>query len=81
MKIATHWMKYDEEEREENCEFCNRKASYWTQLEDGEKGLSRCIFHCQAHREGARAKAPKEKDNYNAYRLGQLIKLILLKKI
>lgn len=39
------------------CEFCERDATYWSQVSNGEKCLSRCVWHCQAHRDKGRTKA------------------------
>jgi len=37
------------------CEFCEKEAHYWSQSGDSDgKAHSRCIYHCQNHREQAR---------------------------
>ena len=62
MKVATHRLtktNWQGKPDEYQCEFCECEASYWTQLEDGEKGLSRCVWHCQAHCNNARELAVK----------------------
>ena len=58
MKPETH--RLDELDGVEECEFCNRDASYYTQaVADDEAALSRIIIHCQKHRHEARVLAEK----------------------
>ena len=61
-QVKTHWLgkkfAQDKESQNATCEFCQRKAAYWTQKEGEDwKPLSRVIYHCQKHRANAREKA------------------------
>ncbi len=55
MQIKTHRRKNPYSDREK-CEICDRSpASYWSQATGpGYERLSREVFHCQVHRQGAR---------------------------
>lgn len=54
MKIRTHRLtEMDYEEKV--CEFCGKQGRYWTQAEGvNGKAHSRCVWHCQNHRNEAK---------------------------
>ena len=77
MSVKTHRITRGDESEAKTCEFCNRQhPSYWSQVEDGDKAKSRCVWHCQKHRQQGRAKALSLT---RFYKVGRLLRLAKMK--